>query len=394
MFHSRYEEAVTEREQEREQYRRGRRTRFAYPTELSKIPEFAQWVLEEVRREQQVGAILDPMVVDTARGPLNAAHAYKSMYAFGNHYRVLSSEQQLKTCDSGIAATFRQVCRNGTRDVNQVNADVEYVGHIEEILELNYRCHCVVVLVCDFVKANYVGENATVKRDKWGFTLANYERRYGSICRDSFAFPRHCEQVFFSRARESPGWRVVLRKEVRGRRVLPNSEDEEDAQLFQMGQDEDFEGLRPDREVGEQEIEMAATGEDVILQPVMRRNRATARGRGIRGRAGRGNRGGRAGRGNCGGRAGMDRPLPEVNENNIESEEDELQEEERGQRGLQGRRRMRAENGDHEQRNIRRNRHAEDDIDSNEATSSEEDASSTEDSTSEASSTGSEQVED
>ena len=27
-------------------------------------------------------------------------------------------------------------------DANQVNADVEYVGHIEEILELNYRRHC------------------------------------------------------------------------------------------------------------------------------------------------------------------------------------------------------------------------------------------------------------
>ena len=376
---------MTEREQEREQYRRGRRTRFAFPAELSKIPEFAQWVLEEVRRDQQVGDILDPMVVDTARGPLNVAHAYKSMYAFGNHYRVLSSKQQLKTCDSGIAATFKQVCRNGTRDVNQVNADEEYVGHIEEILELNYRRHCVVVLVCDFVKANYVGKNATVKRDKWGFTLANYERRYGTICRDSFAFPRHCEQVFFSRARESPGWRVVLRKEVRGRRVLPNIEDEEDAQLFQMGQDEDFAGLRPDREVGEQEVEMAATGEDVILQPVMRRNRATTRGRGLRGRGGRGSRGGRA---------GMERPLPEVNENNIGSEEDELQEEERGHRGLQGRRRMRAQNGDGEQRNIRRSRHAEDDIDSSEATSSEEDASSTSDSTSEASSSGSEQIED
>jgi len=166
------------REQERERYRRqqrrgGRRTRFAFPRELQKLPDFAQWVLEEVRREQQVGDVVNPRVLDTARGPLNVASAYKSMYAYGNHYRVLSSERSMKTCDSGVAATFRQVCRNGTRDVNQVDADVEYVGHIEEILELNYRRHCLVVLVCNFVKANYVGENATIKKDKWGFTLAN-----------------------------------------------------------------------------------------------------------------------------------------------------------------------------------------------------------------------------
>lgn len=381
MLYRRYEEVVTERGQERKEYRReqhgrGRRTRFAYPTSLSKIPEFAQWVIEEVRRDQQVGAILNPMVVDAARGPLNVAHAYKSMYAFGNHYRVLSSEQPLKTCDSGVAATFKQVCRNGTRDVNPVNADVEYVRHIEEILELNYRRHYVVVLVCDFVKANYVGENATIKRDKWGFTLANYDRRYGTICRDSFAFPRHCEQVFFSRDKESPGWRVVLRKEVRGRRVIPNNEDDEDAQLFAMGQDEDFEGLHPDREVGEQEVEMAETGEDVILQPVMRRNRVTRRGQGGRGLGGRGRHGGRV---------GMDIPLPEVNENNVGSGEDELQEEGRRYRGPEARRRTRAQNEDQEHRNIRRRRHAEEDIDSNEATNSEEAASSTEDSTSETS---------
>lgn len=154
-----------------------------FPRELQGLPGFAEWVQEEVRLEQQSGVRVNPMVVDTARGPLNTAAAYRSMYAFGNHFRVVSSEVHLKTCDSGVAATFRQVCRNGRRDGNTVNVDVEYVGHIEEILELNYRRHCLVVLVCDFVKANYVGENATIKKDKWGFTLANYDRRYARVCR-------------------------------------------------------------------------------------------------------------------------------------------------------------------------------------------------------------------
>jgi hypothetical protein len=65
---------------------------------------------------------------------------------------------------------------------------------------------------------------------------------------------------------------VVLRKEVRGKRVLPNSEINEKATLFQMGRDVDFEGLRPDREVGEQELVPAATGVDVLLEPVIRTN--------------------------------------------------------------------------------------------------------------------------
>ena len=300
---SKYEEDVQERNQQREQYRReqrrrGRRTRFAFPGELQPLPPLAEWVQEEVRRNQQEGILVDAMVVDTARGPLPIAAAYKSMHAFGNHYRVLSSERSRKTCDSGVAATFTQLYRNSTRDGNQVNAAVEYVGHIEEILELNYRRHCLVVLVCDFVKANYRGENATIKKDKWGFTLANYSRRYGTICKDSFAFPRHCEQVFYSSARESPGWRVVLRKEVRGKRILPTTNDDE-GRLFGMGRDEDYEGLRPDREVGEQELPPAATGVDVVLDPLIRGNNVRRGGRAGHGdqRGAGGRRGRRGGRG-------------------------------------------------------------------------------------------------
>ena len=301
---SKYEEDVQERDQQREQYRReqrrrGRRTRFAFPRELQPLPPIAEWVQEEVRREQQEGILVDAMVVDTARGPLPIAAAYKSMHAFGNHYRVLSSERPRKTCDSGVAATFTQLYRNSTRDGNQVNAAVEYVGHIEEILELNYRRHCLVVLVCDFVKANYRGENATIKKDKWGFTLANYSRRYGTICRDSFAFPRHCEQVFYSTARESLGWRVVLRKEVRGKRILPTTNDKEGT-LFGMGRDEDYEGLRPDREVGEQGLPPADTGVDVVLEPLIRGNNLRRGGRAAHGdnqRGARGRRGRRGGRG-------------------------------------------------------------------------------------------------
>jgi len=81
------------------------------------------------------------------------------------------------------------------RDRNVVEADVEYIGELEEIVELDYRRTCVIVFVCHWVKANYRGTNATVKRDKWGFTLANFEscERFG---KESFVFPKHCQQVY------------------------------------------------------------------------------------------------------------------------------------------------------------------------------------------------------
>lgn len=367
-----YEEAVRDREQGREQYRRaqrrgGRRTRFVFPIELQQLPCFADWVEEEVRRQQQSGEIVNSNILDTSRGPLPVAAAYKSMYAFGNHYRVLSSERPLRTRDSGVAATFRQVCRNGTRDGNQVNADVEYVGHIEEILELNYRRHCLVVLVCDFVKANYIGENATVKKDKWGFTLANYDRRFGRVCRDSFSFPRHCEQVFYSDAREAPGWRIVLRKEVRGRRILPNNENIEEPALFQMGRDEEFEGLRPDRDVGEGGLQPATTGENVLLDHVRLPNRG---GRGGRGRGGRpGRQGGRAGRIAEGQEEGIS------TSEEVEGDEDGGIDRQNMNNVIRGIRRRRGGHEDRMNRNVMPRHQSESDLRSSSTTSLEEETS-------------------
>lgn len=44
-------------------------------------------------------------------------------------------------------------------------ADVEYVGHVEEIVELNYSGFCVVVLMCSWVKAIYHSNQPTIKKD-------------------------------------------------------------------------------------------------------------------------------------------------------------------------------------------------------------------------------------
>ena len=89
-------------------------------------------------------------VEDTSRPPSLQAQRFKSMYAYGYHFRVKSAEEAItKTCDSGVAAFFRRPCRSGRRDVNSVDANLEYIGQILEIVELNYGRHCTVLLVCD-----------------------------------------------------------------------------------------------------------------------------------------------------------------------------------------------------------------------------------------------------
>jgi hypothetical protein len=182
---------------------------------------------------------------------------------------VKNAEESItKTCDSGVATFFRRPCRSGRRDANVVDANLEYIGQILEIVELNYGRHCTVLLVCDWVKANYRGRNATVRKDEWGFTLANFNTMV-PFGYESFAFPIHCDQVFFSDVEDEPGWRVVLRTEVRGRRIDNNIEDEVVNPMFDMGADVDFEGLRAPDVIPETHLDPLPTGRNIRLNDIL-----------------------------------------------------------------------------------------------------------------------------
>ena len=175
-----------------------------------------------------------------------------------------------------------------------------------------------------------------------------------------------------------------------GRRVLPHSDSEVEPELFQMGQDEDFEGLRPDREVGEQAVEPATTWEDFIVEPNFRPTRTTRGGRGIRGR-GRGNR--------RGGIVGRQNQRPQEQDGIMSSDEDERHEEEpldglNKDNVVVGRRRTRSDFEDEVPSNIHPRQHSLSDEDSDDSTSSEEDTSLSESSTTESSSSFSESSEE
>jgi hypothetical protein len=89
----------------------------------------------------------------------------------GNHICVLSAEKHLTTSDCGVATTFEQECILGWNDQRPILAKLEYVGWAEKIFELNYGVLNTVVLLCNWVKANYNGSNATIKQNEYGFTF-------------------------------------------------------------------------------------------------------------------------------------------------------------------------------------------------------------------------------
>ena len=120
------------------------------------------------------------------------------MHAFGMHLRVRSFEDGLVTCNLCVVATFTEQLHWGIHNGRPIERTEEYVGYIEEILELDYQNHCTTVLVCDWVKTSKDARYPNIKRDKYGFTVANINNMEGKVHANSFAFPLHCQQVFFS----------------------------------------------------------------------------------------------------------------------------------------------------------------------------------------------------
>ena len=92
------------------------------------------------------------------------------------------------TCDSGIAAAVSEHKRSrASEEVDEIDTS-KYVDWVEEILELNYRSHCCVVLVCSFIPGIQGVRNSKVERDSYGFILGNFISTL-PVGPKSFAFP-------------------------------------------------------------------------------------------------------------------------------------------------------------------------------------------------------------
>lgn len=138
-------------------------------------------------------------VIDTSRMPHPVARSYRAMYAYRNHFCVRITKEHLKRSDCGVAAMFWRLWRSLVGDANPIEAEVEYVGQLEEILEFRYWKHCRVIFVCNWIKANYAGDNATIIKDEWGFSLGAFNTRI-HLSKESFTFPTQSNQNFYVNA--------------------------------------------------------------------------------------------------------------------------------------------------------------------------------------------------
>jgi hypothetical protein len=103
------------------------------------------------------------------------------------HLRIRGAEEDKVTCDNGVATAVWK--RKRSRDRNTMNEldTAEYVGWVEEIIELNYRSHYCIVVLCSWISRMQDSRTPKVERDLYGFILGNFSTTM-PIGPNSFAF--------------------------------------------------------------------------------------------------------------------------------------------------------------------------------------------------------------
>jgi hypothetical protein len=175
--------------------------------------------------------------------PTLEAKTYRAMYAFGNHLCVSSGEKHLITRNSSIVAMFEQECVLRPNYQQPILVKLEYVGWIEEILELHYGVFNIIVFFCNWVKANFTWNSATIKRNKYSFTFDNFNSLI-PIFDQSFAFPIHVRVFFYANPKEKR-WKIVIHKNPCGKQVVGGVDfDPNDLDMFRIKNDDSHIGLQ------------------------------------------------------------------------------------------------------------------------------------------------------
>jgi hypothetical protein len=149
-------EFQSKKEQFTTAYRRefGPRYRIRYPEELRSTPVFSDWLHEAVDAAWNSSTRPSQDVLEASKLSEIRATGYRAMYVNGMHLRIRTAEEEKVTCDSAIAAAVRKRRRGTDNYEGGIFDKMEYVGWVEEILELNYRSHYIIVLICSWVSTN------------------------------------------------------------------------------------------------------------------------------------------------------------------------------------------------------------------------------------------------
>jgi hypothetical protein len=114
---------------------------------------------------------------------------------------------------------FQSTSRTSARDLNLLDGELDYVGKIQDILEVNLRSFTIILFHVQWFQVIQRGSNRTIRKDPNGFYAIDSSKLLRKN-EEPFALPQHCEQIFFHLDILDEKWLYVVHVTPRGRRVF------------------------------------------------------------------------------------------------------------------------------------------------------------------------------
>ena len=160
------------------------------------LPPFGTWLRERVQQMVADGDRPSLSLITMSRPPFPTIKHYTSMWAHGYHFRADDEDGRANVSyDSGVAALITQECVSSRADRHPVEAALNYVGVIRDILLVDYGIHQYNVLKCSWIRPNLEGPR-TIRRDVNGFWSVKHGARQTPVV-EPYVFPNHVQQVSF-----------------------------------------------------------------------------------------------------------------------------------------------------------------------------------------------------
>ena len=158
-------------------------------------PLFSAWLDDRVDSMLLANEVVSPELRNLSQLPKSIVAEYRTMWAFGNHFRVedpLMGNQYL-TYDSGVACVAATVCQASAADRRPAEATLQYVGILDNIIQLDYIVRQINVLACSWIKPNVMG-NPSMRQDSHKFTLIKHVA-FQPANAEPYVMPAHVSQV-------------------------------------------------------------------------------------------------------------------------------------------------------------------------------------------------------
>ena len=123
---------------------------------------------------------------------LSQARKYPAIWAYDWHYHVESLDVKRWSFDFRIIVDFKKSSRVSSKDKNSIEGNLQYVGKIQEIIELDYRSFKYRTFKCRW----YEAFDRTLRHDTHNGLFSIDSLRFLLEDKDPYVLPIHCEQVF------------------------------------------------------------------------------------------------------------------------------------------------------------------------------------------------------